>query len=197
MIRREPTRVPTRISWSTVQPVHAALQPVGSRSSHVLDGVEFGGQNRHSVRCVRCFRCSQFNNLPTRFSGGKVVGYPIVSDPKEKSFRLRADQIRPGATGYGGCIATDLITCGGRKVGFMYREATRRDVDSGWRFMSGYESDEYMNDPANHAVYDVNTIANYDSDIIPFLDAPVGSVFERENGSGQFVEVHDFESPED
>jgi hypothetical protein len=79
----------------------------------------------------------------------------------------------------------------------MSCEATDRDVDSGWRFMSGFESDEYMNNPDNHAVYDVNTIANYDPDIIPLLDAPIGSAFERENGIGRFVEVHDFELPED
>jgi hypothetical protein len=85
-----------------------------------------------------------------------------MADPTKKPFRLRADQIKSIATGYGGCIATDMITCGGRKVAFMYREATERDLDSGWRFMSGFESDEYMNDPENHAVYDVNTIANYD-----------------------------------
>jgi hypothetical protein len=123
--------------------------------------------------------------------------YPIMTDPTKKPFWLSADQIRPLATGYGGCIATDMITCGGHKVAFMYREATDRDVDSGWRFMSGLESDEYMDDPDNHAVYDVNTIANYDPDVIPFLNAPVGSVFERENGTGPFVAVHDFEAPAD
>lgn len=79
----------------------------------------------------------------------------------------------------------------------MYREAADRDLDSGWRFMSGFESDEYMNDANNHALYDVNTIANYDPDIIPFLDAPVGSAFERESGTGRFVEVHDFDPPVD
>jgi len=118
-----------------------------------------------------------------------------MTDPVKKPFRLRADQIRKMVTGYGGCIATDMITCGGRKVGFMYREATERDQDSGRRFMSGCETDECMTDPDNIALYDVNTIANYDSDIIPFLDAPIGSVFERENGTGRFVEVHDFEPP--
>ena len=90
-------------------------------------------------------------------------------DPTKKPFRLRAGQIRSIATGFGACIATDMITCGGRKVGFMYREAAEHNQDSGWRFMSGYESDEYMNDADNHAVYDVNTIANYDAEIIPFL----------------------------
>lgn len=120
-----------------------------------------------------------------------------MTDPRKKPFRLRADQIRPIATGYGGCIATDMITCEGRKVAFMYRESQDRDLDSGWRFMSGFESPEYMNDPDNHAVYDVNTIANYDPDIIPYLDAPAGCAFERENGTGPFVEVHDFNPPDD
>ena len=85
-----------------------------------------------------------------------------------------------------------MITVEGRKVAFMYREAPDHDVDSGWRFLTGHESDEYMNDPDHHAVYDVNTIANYDPDIIPFLDSPIGSAFERPNGVGGFVEVDDF-----
>ena len=79
----------------------------------------------------------------------------------------------------------------------MYREATDRHLDSGWCFMSGFESDEYMNDSENHAVYDVNTIANYDPDIVPFLDAPVGSALERKNGTGPLVEVRDFKPPEE
>ena len=120
-----------------------------------------------------------------------------MADPTKKPFRFRADQIKPLATGRGGCIATDLITREGQKVGFMYREETDRDFDSGWRFMSGLESQEYMDNPDNHAVYDVNTIANYDPEIIPFLDAPPGSTFERENGTGMFVEVDDFEAPAD
>ncbi|UXH79186.1 DUF2185 domain-containing protein [Roseateles amylovorans] len=121
----------------------------------------------------------------------------MATDPAQKPFRLRPDQIKDVAVGYGACIATDMITCEGRKVAFMYREEGDHEDDSGWRFMSGHESDEYMNDPDNHAAYDVNTIANYDPDIIPFLDAEPGSAFERENGDGGFVEVEDFEPGEE
>jgi hypothetical protein len=120
-----------------------------------------------------------------------------MGDPRGKKFRLEAREIKPLATGRGGCIATDMITVDGRKVAFMYREEPDNDVDSGWRFMSGFESDEYMDDAANHGAYDVNTIANYDPDIIPFLDSPPGSTFERENGAGPFVAVSDFQSPVD
>ena len=102
----------------------------------------------------------------------------------EKRFKLRPDEIRPLAPGRGGCYATDHITVDGHRVGYMYRE--RPDVgagffDSGWRFFSGLESDEYANNSDNVAIYDVNTIANYDPEIIPFLDAPTCSAL-RETG---------------
>ena len=77
----------------------------------------------------------------------------------------------------------------------MYREAPDSDVDSGWRFLSGDESQAYADEASNFAMYDVNTIANYDPEIIPFLNAPVGSAFERKDGTGPFAEVHDFDPP--
>jgi hypothetical protein len=107
----------------------------------------------------------------------------------EKQFALRADQIKPLAKNRGGCFATDMITVEARKVGYMYREEPRNDWDSGWVFMAGQESQAYMDDAANHGIYDVNTIANCDPDIIPFLDAPPGAAFERQGQSGRFTQV--------
>jgi hypothetical protein len=104
-----------------------------------------------------------------------------------KAFRLSADEIRPVATGYGACFASDHITVDGRKVGFMYREVPEDDGDSGWRFLSGTESQDYLENPENLAIYDVNTIANYDDAIVPYLDAPAGAAFVRAN-DGSFVE---------
>ena len=109
-----------------------------------------------------------------------------------KQFRLSKEEIKPLAEGYGGCIATDMITVQGHPVRFMYRESPDNDTDSGWRFMSGYEDDSYVGDPANHALYDVNTIANYDESIIPFLDAPEGSAFEKTPESERFQAVADW-----
>jgi hypothetical protein len=106
-----------------------------------------------------------------------------------KKFALRADQIKPLAKNRGGCLATDAITVEGRKVGYMYRVEPRNDQDSGWIFTAGQESQTYMDDAANHGIYDVNTIANCDPDIIPFLDAPAGTAFERVNPSSQFAQV--------
>ena len=52
-----------------------------------------------------------------------------------------------------------------------------------------------MDDLANVGLHDVNTIANYDPDVIPLLDAPAGSAFERDD-DGRFFSVG-FEPPED
>ena len=109
-----------------------------------------------------------------------------------KTYFLQPSAIRRDlAPGYGACYATDAITVEGKRVGFMYREApdpTSGAPDSGWRFLAGTESQEYLDDPANNAIYDVNTIANYDPDIIPLLGEPEGSEFER-GTDGRFYRV--------
>lgn len=72
----------------------------------------------------------------------------------------------------------------------MYREMPDYEEDSGWRFLSGDESDDYLSDPQNSDVYDLNTICNYDTDIIPFLSYPAGSAFERDL-DGHFILLDD------
>lgn len=113
-----------------------------------------------------------------------------------KKFWLDRNEICEIAPGHGGCIATDRITVDGQKVGFMYREHTDRDLDSGWRFMAGDETQEFMDNANNHGVYDVNTIANYHPDIVPMLDAPFGSAFERQASIGPFTQVP-FDPPDE
>jgi hypothetical protein len=108
-----------------------------------------------------------------------------------KRYRLSAADIRPLAPPLGACYASDHITVDGHPVGFMYREEPDNEIDSGWRFLSGLETDEYVNTPANIGIHDVNTLANYDPDIIPLLDAPPGSAFERDD-DGHFMPI-DFE----
>lgn len=112
----------------------------------------------------------------------------------KKRFHLRADQIRELAPGRGSCIATDMITVRGRPVGYIYREQPTNDIDSGWRFFAGNESQEYADDPKNFEIYDVNTICNCDPAIVSLLDAAVGAAFERDGGTGSFVPA---DPPED
>ena len=82
----------------------------------------------------------------------------------------------------------------GFKVGYMYREVPDEDnPDSGWRFLAGDEDESYMNDSSNHHVLSINTICNYDRDIIPYIHAEIGSVYIR-TGSNTF-EIDDGSKP--
>jgi hypothetical protein len=113
-----------------------------------------------------------------------------------KKYLLPSEQIKPLAPGHGTCMATDMITVEGLKVGYMYRQDPTVEDDSGWVFTAGFESPQYMDNPANAGIFDVNTIANYDPEIIPFLDAPIGSALARDPDSGRFEPEH-WEPPED
>jgi hypothetical protein len=113
-----------------------------------------------------------------------------------KRFALPASAVRPLATGRGGCIAPDTIVVDGRPVDYCYREAPVEAADSGWRFFAGGESEAYLDDMANSGVYDVNTIANYDPEIIPLLDSPIGAAYRR-GAFGRFERVADLQSRSD
>jgi hypothetical protein len=113
-----------------------------------------------------------------------------------KKLKLAAEDIKPLVADGGSCIATDRITVEGYPVRFMYREDPISGADSGWRFLSGFESDAYMEVPGNQGMHEVNTIANYDQSIIPLLASPIGSAFEKTEGNESFVELRDWEPDE-
>ena len=110
---------------------------------------------------------------------------------KKKHFALSADQIRPLIDDDLGCFATDQVTVDNQGVGFMYREEPDFEDDSGWRFFSGLETEEYLNDPENCGIYEVNTIANYDESVIPLLDAQIGSAYQWNEESQEFELIPD------
>jgi hypothetical protein len=106
-----------------------------------------------------------------------------------KNFKLKAEEIIDLILPMGGGIATDKITVDGLKVGFMYREEPSHESDSGWILLSGTEDQEYVDDPSNMMYYSVNTVANYDSAIIPYLNSPIGTNLERVKGTDDFQVV--------
>lgn len=103
-----------------------------------------------------------------------------------KNFKLNAADIVQLIKPMGGCIATDKITVDGELVDYMVREKPSFEFDSGWQFFSGTEDQDYVDDPNNSAIYDVNTIANCDPAIIPYLHLPSGTQLERIRGTDKF-----------
>lgn len=62
----------------------------------------------------------------------------------------------------------------------MYRkEPSDGNPDSGWRFLSGNEDEKYIDNPNNHHIFAINTICNYDKDIIPYLKSKIRSTYIR------------------
>ena len=77
----------------------------------------------------------------------------------------------------------------GYKVGFMCREKTLNNNDSGWQFMAGNEDDEYINNSKNIVILKINDVHQMDSDILDYVDSPIGSSFIRIS-SKTFEEHH-------
>ena len=72
----------------------------------------------------------------------------------------------------------------------MYREEPHKGKpDSGWRFLAGDEDDSYVNNPNNLHLLAINTICNYDKDIIPYLKSEVGRAYIRMGSNN--IEVDD------
>lgn len=108
----------------------------------------------------------------------------------QKEYRLSKNQIRPLAEGHGLCVVSDLITVDGMPVGFACREEPQDEVDSGWRFLAGTETDAYIDNTKNFSVLDVNVVANYDEGIVALLNEPVGAEFDRDE-SGNFLDANE------
>lgn len=107
-----------------------------------------------------------------------------------KKFYLSREQIKQIVPpNLGGCFITDRVTVDGQKIGYMYREQADRPDDSGWRFFAGDESQEYVDDLSHTGVYAVNTAANYDPDIIPYLHTPAPCAFEKVDDSHRYRKV--------
>ena len=99
------------------------------------------------------------------------------------------DLIKPLIKPMGFCIISCKIIDESEPVGYMYRERAGEDEDSGWRFLSGTETEEYTDDEDNYKVVDVNIVANYEPAIIPHLNSKVDSEFERNEDGKTFVKM--------
>ena len=106
-----------------------------------------------------------------------------------KKFKIAKEDIKQILEDYGACLASDKITVDGLEVGYMYREAPGFEADSGWRIFSNTESQEYIENIDYTGIYMLNTIANYDPTLIPYLQSTVGTELERIEGTKKFEKV--------
>jgi hypothetical protein len=81
------------------------------------------------------------------------------------------------------CMATRHILDETHPVGFMYREEPEEELDSGWRFLSGFEDDAYMDQEDNSVIVDVDLIIVLDPLVKAYLHLPYGTELERKNNA--------------
>jgi hypothetical protein len=85
------------------------------------------------------------------------------------------------------CFVNNQILYEGELVNYLYREKPieedeERDyVDSGWRLMTGKETDEYMDNSENFSFVSLGAVLSRDDSIIELLEFEIGSAFERNN----------------
>ena len=87
---------------------------------------------------------------------------------------------------FGYVMATKMLVDNKRKVNYMYHEKGDSAQDSGWRFFCGDEDDDYVKNPDNIAIYDVNTILAIDKSILPYLSSKEEIAFERKDENSAF-----------
>ncbi|WP_211061855.1 DUF2185 domain-containing protein [Aquimarina sp. MMG015] len=95
---------------------------------------------------------------------------------------------------YDRCFATNKVLYDNAPINYIYREEPmekddERDyVDTGWRILSGDESDEYMENSENISLVSIGSVLKRDDSFIDFLDSEIGTSFER-NENGIFEEI--------
>lgn len=121
-----------------------------------------------------------------------------------KQLAIPSDQIErllPDAYLGMNAVASDRILVEGYRISVMLREEPKSPQDTGWRFFAGDEPEDYVTNPANFGILDINLIVNYSTDVIPFLEMPVGTLLTR-NDDDEFVSYEgeidlNGESPDD
>ena len=89
----------------------------------------------------------------------------------------------------GQCMATKAIMEDKAKVGYMFREASYFPEDSGWRFFTGEESFDFVDNKDNIDIFDLSQIISKDADVAAYLDYPVGAELERVPGTSEFQDA--------
>lgn len=97
----------------------------------------------------------------------------------------------------GGLMVSKMVVDQNIKPRFMYREKRTRPEDSGWRIFTGFETDDYTNNPDSIGIYNPSTILKIDPSIQDILLKGIGSVYEKAEDNTEWYKVTDFELEDD
>ena len=89
----------------------------------------------------------------------------------------------------GSCIVTKSILNGETKFRWLFREKPLNNIDTGWMAFGDSDNDDYVNDPKNLTVVDLNTLINIEPTILNVYEMPIGTdlIFIEEDGDKYFI----------
>lgn len=90
-----------------------------------------------------------------------------------------------------GCIASNNLLTEKGKLKWCFRETPINNMDSGWRFLSDIDTDEYLADANNSSVCDLDTVIQTEPAILAIINSSVGTDVELKivNGEKVFVDI--------
>jgi len=91
------------------------------------------------------------------------------------------------------CFVNNQILYEQESINYLYREPIEDDYegdyeDSGWRLMTGKETDEYMDNPDNFSFVSLGAVLSIDDSIIEILESEIGTAYKR-NDEGIFEKI--------
>ena len=89
----------------------------------------------------------------------------------------------------GSCIVTKSILNGETKFRWLFREEPLNNIDTGWMAFGDSDNDDYVNEPKNLTVVDLNTLINIEPTILNVYEMPIGTdlIFIEEDGDKYFI----------
>lgn len=89
----------------------------------------------------------------------------------------------------GSCIVTKSLLNGETNFRWLFREEPLDNIDTGWLAFGDSDNDDYVNDPKNLSVVDLNTLINIEPTILNVYEMPVGTdlIFIEEDGEKYFI----------
>ncbi len=73
------------------------------------------------------------------------------------------------------CIVSNMISVGGWKVGYMYREKPSIKDDSGWRFFKGNEDESFTENADNFRIFTLSSLIDMDDSVVDYLQMNEGT----------------------
>jgi len=128
---------------------------------------------------------------------GIAPGDTIVFEPRHIASTL----IRKGDPRWIECadkksFVSEMAFHKGEMLRFAYREKPDKEDDSGWRFFTGHESDDYTNNPQNIRICVIGWLLSFDPSIDLFVREEAGAVFERRTIKEGWKQVTDWKPPQ-